>query len=275
MNTVRVYLHNLLWEADARGFKQRMEEFLDLADRHGIATMFVLFDSCWNDDPKLGKQPDPRPGVHNSGWVQAPGRRRLLDPGSWAGLEGYTKDVLRSFGNDRRVLAWDLYNEPSNGEYGDAVMPLLRKVFKWAREADPQQPLTAGCWDEHAPSNTWMLSESDIVTFHNYQPAEQLQAQIQELEKLGRPLICTEYMARPVGSRFETCLPVLLKHRVGAVNWGLVKGKTNTIFAWDTPQPEIEEPPVWFHDVFRTDGTPFSRSEVELLRSLLRQPLHY
>lgn len=268
MNTMRVFLHNLPWEQDAAGFKERIKEYLGIADRHHIRTMFVLFDSCWNDNPKLGKQPAPKPGTHNSGWVRAPGTERLFDSRTWGGLEGYTKDILKTFGSDTRVLAWDLFNEPSNSGYMDAVMPLLRKVFEWAKEANPSQPITAGWWHDHPMSNEFMFDNSDIITFHSYEPADGLEKRIQDFQKMRRPLVCTEYMARTRRSLFETNLPILKKYRVGAINWGLVKGKTNTIFAWDTPLPGVDEPPVWFHDIFRPDGTPFSQKEVSLIKTL-------
>lgn len=268
MNVMRVYLHNIPWEQDAPGFKKRIDAYLAIADRHHIKTMFVLFDSCWNDDPKPGTQPAPKPGVHNSGWVRAPGTQRLFDSRTWAGLEGYTKDILKTFGRDERVLAWDLFNEPSNSGYMDAVMPLLQKTFDWAKEANPSQPITVGWWHDHPLSNALMFDNSDIITFHNYNDAANLEAQIKELQKMRRPIICTEYMARTRNSLFETNLPVFKKYRVGAINWGLVKGKTNTIFAWDTPMPDRDEPPVWFHDIFRPDGTAYSRKEVDLIKSL-------
>ncbi len=268
MNSARVFLHNLPWEQDAAGFKQRIEQYLVIADHHHVKTMFVLFDSCWNDNPKLGRQPAPKPGVHNSGWVRAPGSTRLFDSRTWGGLEGYTKDILTTFGKDHRVLAWDLFNEPSNSGYLDAVLPLLKSVFVWAKQANPSQPLTVGWWHDHPLSNEFILNNSDVITFHSYDPADKLEAQIKDFQKLQRPLICTEYMARPRNSRFETCLPVFKKYRVGAINWGLVKGKTNTIFAWDTPLPNVVEPPVWFHDIFRPDGTPFSQTEVNFIKRL-------
>jgi hypothetical protein len=268
MNVVRVYLHNLVWEEDAAGLKQRIGRFLEMADRHRIRVVFVLFDSCWNDHPKTGKQPAPKPGVHNSGWVRSPGTARLFDSRTWGGLEGYTKDVLGTFGRDARVLAWDLFNEPSNSGYLDAAVPLLKAVFAWAREADPDQPLTVGLWNDHPLSNAVMLDQSDVVTFHDYDGPDKLEAHILDLKKTGRPLICTEYMARTRGSLFETALPVFKRHGVGAINWGLVKGKTNTIFAWDAPMPDKDEPPVWFHDVFRPDGTPYSASEIAFLKSI-------
>ncbi len=272
MNVMRVYLHNIPYEQDAAGFTQRIDQYLAIADKHKIKTIFVLFDSCWNDNPKAGKQPAPKPGVHNSGWVRAPGTQRLFDSRTWAGLERYTTGLLKTFGNDKRVLAWDLFNEPSNSGYNDAALPLLRATFTWAKAANPQQPLTAGIWNDHALSNQVMLDNSDVVTFHNYDSPERLEQQIKELQKTKRPLICTEYMARTRGSLFKTTLPVFKKYQVGAINWGLVKGKTNTIFAWDNPMPTADEPPVWFHDIFRPDGSVFSQEEVDFIKSIRDQP---
>jgi hypothetical protein len=272
LNTMRVFLHNLPYEQDAAGFAQRINQYLAIADKHHIKTIFVLFDSCWNDNPKPGKQPAPKPGIHNSGWVRAPGTLRMFDSRTWGGLEAYTTNLLKTFGSDRRVLAWDLFNEPSNSGYLDAVLPLLRATFVWARAANPQQPLTVGYWDKHALSNQVILENSDIVTFHNYDTAEKLEREIKDLQKVQRPMICTEYMARTRGSLFETSLPVFKKYRVGAINWGLVKGKTNTIFAWDSPMPNADEPPVWFHDIFRPDGTVFSQKETDFIKAMIGRP---
>ncbi|MBC8153983.1 MAG: cellulase family glycosylhydrolase [Bacteroidetes bacterium] len=266
MNMMRVFLHNLVWEKDPEGYKQRIGQFLQIADKHHIKIMFVLFDSCWNDDPKLGKQPDPKPGVHNSGWARAPGTKRLFDARTWPGLQTYVTGVLRAFANDGRVVVWDLFNEPTNSGYNDAVMPLLTKSFEWARAANPSQPITAGWWHDHPLSGDFMFANSDIITFHNYNSADKLEQQIVALQKMGRPILCTEYMARRNNSLFETCLPVLKKYKVGAINWGLVKGKTNTIFAWDTPIAGGEEPPLWFHDIFRPDGSVFDPKEIAVIK---------
>ena len=269
INVMRVFLHNLVWEQDADGYKKRIDQFLQIADKHHIKIMFVLFDSCWNDNPTLGKQPDPAVGKHNSGWVRGPGTKRLFDARTWDGLEAYTKGVLTAYGKDQRVLAWDLFNEPSNNGYMDAVMPLLTKTFVWAQAVRPGQPITAGWWHDHPMSNDLMLRQSDVITFHNYMEASNLDAQIVDFQKrFGRPLICTEYMARTRNSTFQTCLPVFKKYKVGAINWGLVKGKTNTIYAWDSPMPSGEEPPVWFHDIFRPDGLVFDAKEITVIRQL-------
>jgi hypothetical protein len=269
MNVVRVFLHDLLWENDKAGFKQRIGQFLQIADRHHIRVMFVLFDSCWNDDPKLGKQPDPKPGVHNSGWVRSPGTKRLFDSRTWAGLEAYVKGVVGAYANDPRVLVWDVFNEPSNSGYLDAVVPLLKKSFEWARAANPSQPITAGWWQSHPLSNEVMFANSDVITFHSYLSPGSLKAQIEQLQRdYGRPVICTEYMARNQASTFEGCLPVFKQYHVGAINWGLVKGKTNTIYSWYRKIPTGEEPTVWFHDIYRPDGTAYSQAEVTFIRAI-------
>lgn len=269
-NTVRVYLHNLLWDADREGFLGRMEAFLQTADRHHIRVILVLFDDCWLPDPKVGKQPEPVPGVHNSGWLRAPGPAVVSDPSRWAGLEAYTKGVLARFRDDRRILLWDLYNEPGNSGMEDMTYPLLEKVFQWAWSIRPSQPLTCATWnggEKFKRYNDYQLKNSDVVTFHNYSDALNLESEIKRLEALGKPVICSEYMARTNNSTFEKNLPVLKKYRVGAINWGLVSGKTNTIFPWGS-KAGSPEPAVWFHDIFRQDGTPYDPTEVSLIRQL-------
>lgn len=269
-NTMRVYLHNLLWETDALGFKKRMNDYLALADKHHIKTIFVLFDDCWLPDPKTGKQPTPKPGVHNSGWLQAPGKARLANPSSWKSLEDYTKDILKSFGSDTRVLLWDLYNEPGNSGHLETSLPLLKKVFEWAWSIRPSQPLSCATWNaapEFKNFNEFQLANSDVITFHNYSDPANLEVEIMRLQKLGRPIICSEYMARTNNSTFEKNMPVLKKYKVGAINWGLVSGKTNTIFPWGSKEGS-PEPAVWFHDIFRADGTPFREPEVTIIKSL-------
>jgi hypothetical protein len=272
-NTMRVFLHHLAWEQDQKGFKQRMDQYLGIADKHHIQTIFVFFDDCWNKTPKIGVQPAPKPGIHNSGWVQDPGDPESRDSTRFGGLETYVTDVLTQFGHDKRILLWDLYNEPGNGDKKEASVPLVRHVFRWARAAKPEQPLSIGLWAwDFAKLNALQALNSDVITYHNYDdPAWHLRV-IQLLKVSGRPLICTEYMARPRNSRFATILPLLKKENVGAINWGLVDGKTNTKYAWETPLADGSEPVEWFHEVFRKDGTPYRRDETELIKRLNDAP---
>jgi Glycosyl hydrolases family 2, TIM barrel domain len=271
MNIMRVFLHNIPYQNDKEEFIDRINQFLTIADKYQIKIMFVLFDSCWNDDPKSGVQMLPKAGVHNSGWARCPGSKMLFDARTWDKLEDYTKGIIGSFANDERVIIWDIFNEPSNSGYMDAVMPLLKKSFEWAKEVHPSQPITSGWWHDHEVSNEFMLTYSDIITFHNYCTSENLERTIKDFqERYKRPVICTEYMARKHQSTFETCLPVFQKYRVGAINWGLVQGKTNTIYAWDEPIPTGEEPQLWFHDIFRPDGTSYKQSEIEAIKMVTR-----
>jgi hypothetical protein len=293
MTTMRVFLHNLLWDQDKQGFKQRIDQFLAIAARHHIKPIFVLFDSCWDPDPALGPQRPPIPGVHNSGWVQAPGTKILDDPSRYPQLEAYVKDIVGSFAKDDRILAWDVWNEPDNdggGNYAaqepkdkfQRVAQLLPQVFAWARSENPVQPLTSGVWhdpdwsklqDLNAIERT-QLTQSDIITFHNYDFPELFLRRVQQLRGYGRPMICTEYMARSAGSTVDGVLPVGKKLDVGMVNWGFVSGKTQTIFPWDSWQrPYTMQPPViWFHDLLQADGTPYRQREADIFRALSGAP---
>lgn len=289
MNTMRVYLHDLPHRDDPEGFLTRIDQFLAIADRHGIRTMLVLFDSVWDPFPVSGPQRPPRPGVHNSGWLQSPGKVALDDPTQHPRLEAYVKAVVSRFKDDRRVLAWDLWNEPDNmndpaylslepKNKVELVLALLPQVFAWARESSPSQPLTTGVWKGGDWSKTDQLTAmerlqihlSDVISFHSYDPPDRFEERVTQLQGYNRPLLCTEYMARGNGSTFQGVLPLAKRHNVAAINWGLVKGKAQTHLPWDSwRRPYVDrEPDVWFHEVFHPDGTPYDGKETALIREL-------
>jgi hypothetical protein len=289
MNAVRVFLHDLAWSIDPPGFLGRLEAFLSAAASRGIRTMPVLFDDCWHPDPSPGLQADPVPGVHNSRWVQSPGTKAAVDPGSEARLGAYVQGVIAAHRSDDRVLAWDLYNEVGNAFLpamsrppleksarlaGSALalylrpiptLPLLRKAFTWARQIAPSQPLKTPVWFSHARLNRELVGLSDIVGFHDYHPLPALERRIKGLQQHGRPLLCTEFMARTSGSTFHTHLPVFRRERIGCFCWGLVSGRTQTAWSWKD-RPGSAEPSVWFHDILRPDGTAFDEAEVAAIR---------
>ncbi len=291
MNTMRVFLHDLLWRQDAAGFRRRIDQFLALAARHHIRPLFVLFDSCWDPAPQLGPQHAPVPGVHNSGWVQSPGAKALDDPTQYPRLKEYVQGVVGAFAKDDRILGWDIWNEPGSDNTGNypktelksevkiaRVAVLLPQAFEWARGMNPTQPLTSGVWDVDTSRDESGLEEleriqvreSDVITFHNYSWPESFKSEVAWLRRFHRPVICTEYMARSVGSTFDTILPIAKQERVGAINWGFVAGKTQTYYPWESwDHPYVkEQPPVWFHEVLRGDGTPYRQAEVDLIRQL-------
>ncbi len=290
MNTMRVFLHNLLWQQDSQGFLRRMDQFLNIAGKHQIRITFVLLDSVWDPRPHLGKQPAPRPHVHNSGWVQAPGADLLKDQSRWnTELKPYIIGVLEHFRDDSRILMWDLMNEPDNGNpaYKASELPdkavralnLLREEWEWARSVNPTQPLTSGVWQGDWSSDAtlsdmarFQLQNSDVITFHSYDKPDVTKHRVDSLRRYNRPIICTEYMARPLGSTFAAIAPLLKDEHVGAFNWGFVDGKSQTIYPWDSWEKSYhDEPALWFHDIFRADGTPYDAKETAFIRRLITE----
>ena len=288
LNTMRVFLHDLPWQQDATGFKERIDTFLQIAAKHHIKPLFVLFDSCWDPEPRLGKQHAPRPGVHNSGWVQSPGAKALQDPAQYPRLEAYVKGVAGAFAKDERVLGWDVWNEPDNengGSYqnleaknkNELVLALLPRAFAWARAAHPTQPLTSGVWkgnwsvaEKLEPGAKIQIEMSDVISFHSYDKPEVFEKRVLSLQQYHRPILCTEYMARGNGSTFQGTLPIAKRYNVAAINWGLAAGKTQTYLPWDSWQHPYtdREPAVWFHEIFRTDGTPYRTEETAFIKEI-------
>ena len=286
--SVRVFLHDLVWTTDRAGLLRRMEEFLKIADRHRIGVMFVLFDGVWDPFPQAGRQRSPVPHRHNSGWVQSPGQEILKDPARQDGLKAYVQDVIGHFRNDRRIQVWDVFNEPDNPvpQYRAVELPnkaevalqLLRKTFVWAREVNPSQPLSSGVWmgtwgddAKLSPTERCQLEESDVITFHTYSPLASAKQGVENLRRYQRPIICTEFMARPVGSRFDPVLGYFKQANVGGYCWGFVYGKTQTIYPWDSwEKTYTSEPKPWFHDILRRDGTPYDEKEAAYIKALTR-----
>ena len=271
MNTMRTYLHSLAYKADPEGFKSRLNEYLSIADEHGIKTIVVFFDDVWNGEPNAGEQPEPKPGTHNSGWVQDPGEQSVRDTSTFPALETYVRDVMTMLKDDDRVAFWDLYNEPGNMGKVNASLPLLKAAFSWARAVNPSQPITVGLWSwgaDFAELNALQATNSDFINYHCYDGPDDHRRIVELLMTHGRPLVCTEYMARTRNSRFHNILPLLKEYNVGAINWGLVAGRSNTIYEWDTPIDGGAEPDEWFHDVFRKDGTPYRQDEANLIKRL-------
>ena len=303
MNMHRVYLHNLLWDQDSIGFLERVDNYLNISESKDIKTLFVLLDDVWHPVPKLGKQPEPIPFVHNSGWVQAPGSEILGDSSRHDELKNYVKGVISHFADDKRVVGWDLYNEPDNVASSDPEnlvnninfrglnrgpevkekhiysLSLLKKIFMWAREVNPSQPLTVGLWKD---SETWndidnlseidrfAISNSDVISFHAYGDLEETRKKIEDLEKFNRPLLCTEYLARGEQNTFQIMLPLFKEKEIAAVNWGFVAGKSNTAFPWSSWQVEFDSlPKIWHHDIYLPDKTPYDEKEIAFLKNIL------
>ena len=297
-NALRVNLHYLVWKHDAEGLAERLDWLMATADALGLRTVPCFFDDCGfgGFEPTYGPQPDPIPGVHNSRAVASPGRAALLDGSEWAGYEAYVREIVGRFRTDPRVLVWDLYNEPGNRmifrpdaseiyapDFSTQSLALMQDSFAWARAETPAQPLTVAAWVTPTTGSTAdpyqtvidqaALSLSDIVTFHAYWDNANLQRFIAYLSRLGRPMLCTEWMARPVGSRIDDQLSVFQTNNVGCFQWGLVKGRTQTHLPWPADlvaqHGGAADRSVWFHDLFRENGEAYDPNETDFLKRLL------
>ena len=289
-NVLRVFLHDLLWH-NKKSLIKNVKIFLNICDKFNIKVNIVLFCDCWNPVAKLGKQPKPVIGVHNSGWVASPGKifidkldsneinKKELDH-----LKNYTQGILKNFKSDKRILMWDIYNEP--GGMGERKsLKLLKLIWKWAREVNVSQPLTS-CLKGSVGNKVINFNKknSDIITFHDYDKKTLLR-NIKKYLKEKRPFMCTEYMAREMGTTFQYSLPIFKKYNIGCMNWGLVAGKSQTHFNWKTIKKldikkkkkiflkknnKIPEPKIWFHDIFRMDGSPYNKNEINFIKKIIK-----
>ena len=300
-NTLRVYLHDVVWGADEQGLYKRMDRFLNICKKHGIRPMFVFFDDCHHPQGKLGPQPLPVPEYHNSGWLNSPFRdlataysKGEASPKDVASLKGYVQKTMERFADDERVLMWELYNEPGRGAnllqvkgaFGDRTAKLLLDSWRWAREANPSQPICSSAEGCVGKTNVAIAkANSDVISFHSYNSGR-IKQLCESYAAAGRPAICTEYMARP-GSTFQKDLPVMKKLKIGAINWGFVAGKTGCVWPWgsrkgkDVDQlradgvvcksiEEMPTPKTWFHEIFKPDHTPFDVGEVEFIKAITK-----
>jgi len=283
MNSIRLFLHDLAWLVDPAGFLDRVDRVLDLAAGHGISVMPVLFDGIWDPEPRPGPQRAPRPGIHNSTWLQSPGAAVVADRSRWESLRPYVEAVVGRFAADERVVVWDLWNEPDSPNYAFAdrdpvhkrerIGELLELVWDWAVEVDPDAPLTVGVYlfpsrevERTTPVARTAIERSDVISFHSYEDEAGLVRAIDHLARHGRPLLCTEWMGRPTSP--VSLARVLAERQVGAYVWGLVDGRTQTRFSWTSWIRRDRPDAPWFHELLHADGSPYDDAEAALLREL-------
>ena len=289
INTLRVTLDDDLWEKESGGFQRRMDKLLKLAEKHRMRVIFVLFDSIGDPYPELGHQRQPKPGVRNSAWVQTPGSKGLTDPKQLQKALAYAEEVVAAFSIDKRVLAWDVWNDPGNtneGRYGsfepanktELMRTILAQAFKYARAGNPTQPVTSGLakgdWssaDKLGPLEKIQVENSDVISFQNYDGPQEFEKRVKWLQAYGRPVICTGFLARNQGNTFEAILPIALKYDVGAISGDLVQGKTQMWLPWDSwLQPYTDrQPAVWVDDIFQSKGPPYREEETDFIRKTI------
>lgn len=274
-NTVRVFLSYLVWLREGETFLKNFDIFLALATEAGLSVLPILFDDCAFDfgrEPEYGPQPAPVYGVHNSRWVPSPGFSVQDDPAQDESLNRYIESVVGAHRTDARILAWDLYNEPGNSGRKEKALPLLKKAFSIARSMRPVQPLTAGVWmhEGNEAVEAFCLENSDVVSLHAYTPLARTRELIARYAQYGRPLFITEWLHRPARNTLHDHLPLFRREKIGAWQWGMIQGKTQTNLSWATMSGGAPDPaPVlWQHDLLFSDGTPYDPSETALIAEL-------
>jgi hypothetical protein len=269
INSVRVFLNYVVWEAEAEKLKSNFKKFLDVAKKHGISVMPVLFDDCnfSGGVANVGKQPDAGRDYCLGGWVSSPPLTMVRDESQWEKLRAYEQDMIKTFWKDKRIIVWDLYNEPGNNN--SKIKPeLLANIFAWAREAKPSQPLTAGAWTDFSGElSKLMRSHSDIVSFHCYSAKTDFEQKIKWAKETGRPAVCTEWLHRPSKNTVADILPLLKETETGGYLWGLVNGKTQTHAQWGST-PEKPKVGIWQHDLMHNSGAVYDSTELRLFRTL-------
>jgi hypothetical protein len=289
INTLRVFLNDLLWEKDSTGFQRRLEKLLKLVEKHKMRAILVLFDSSGDPFPELGRQRQPKPGVRNSLWAQSPGSKGLTDPKQLAKALTYAEDVVAAYSIDKRVLAWDVWNRPddmNDGRFGNSEPPnkaellrtILPQAFRYARAGNPTQPLTSGLWrgdwsslDKLGPVEKIQVESSDVISFQNYDGPVEFEKRVKWMQAFGRPVLCTGFLARDQGSTFEAILPIARKYGIGVIAGDLVAGRTQMWLPWDSWQhPYIDrQPQVWGDDIYQSTGPLYRTEEGDFIRTTI------
>ena len=279
-NAIRLFLCDVVWQEDPKGFMERLEETVRLADKHGMRILMTFFTNGGTiKNPYTGPQPQPVPGVHNSVWMSSPGKDVVNNPEKWPVIERYLKQVMKRYRNDPRILAWCLYNEPEHTD-GFNTLSFIKEVYRWAREVNPSQPLTSpmcalpDARSYNKPISDFICANSDIISFHCYDDIDRTRQFVDYALQFGRPVLCSEWMARTRGSDYPSILPLFKEKKIGSFSYGLVNGKQQCQYPWNKmvdgkPVPFTEEPELWFHDLFRPDHSPYDAEEIRFIKEYL------
>ena len=284
-----------IWLAEHDGFMARFERYLAILAKHGMRAIVVLGNDC-SRPKQLWKLPTPGPQPCDWGYH---GGRKQSQHGSFPNAVGYTsvddpelrpkffrmcEELLTKYRNDDRILFWNLWNEPGNNRRDKVSAPHVKALFELAWKIDPKQPLAADIWRGKAdrPSDT---SEgiaarcSDIVSYHSYSPlSKQIEIAKELKEKLGRPLVNTEWLARIRDCNVQDVYPWFAQNRIGCTMWGFVAGKYQTYEPWEGMWREIDRGggkqyrmTRWFHDLYRPSLRPYDPEEVDIIKRVNAQ----
>lgn len=258
LNTVQVYLNFLCWQKLGPTYLDRLEDFLQRADRHQLKVTFILFDDVGNvEPPHLAPYPPPVPGIHNSQMMGSPGRA-IVDQQYTAHrdqLKAYVQAVVNAHKTDPRILFWQTYNEPSHA----TTLPLLKDSYQWIKETGCQIPVSATGGGAFYGSYY-----SDFPTYHSYLAPDAPAAQGMVLGDGGPEHLCTETLDRP-GVDMPKLVNYFAARTNGWIVWELMIGRDNCRFPWGSKKG-APEPAVPFHGLIYPDGHPWAVDDIKLLR---------
>lgn len=292
-NSIRFLLNFNVWRLEHDHLLKQFDAYLSLCKKHGMTAMVMLGCDCCV--PKTKLYTPPALGEQRVDWGWHGGTKHsafedrkevghhLLDIPEFRELYyAFIREIITIHKEDPRICVWDLYNEPGNSNRDEITLPHLQKFFEIAREIDPIQPLTACLWrwddaqfETPSPCAQFCLDNADIITYHNYENLEKNVRIIRFLRRFGRPVMNTEWMARPLGSTVFDLFPLFYLENVSCFNWGLVAGKAQYFECWnniwDRYEAGVDENidfRLWFHDLFRPSHRPYDPKETALIRRI-------
>jgi len=262
LNTLRVFLHNIPYDAEKDVFLDRIEQFLVICDRHGIKPGFVFFDDCWQHEGITLTQKPPVDGLIGGSWAACPQDIERTDE-NLPKFKAYIQDVIEAHREDDRVLWWEIFNEPNMAQ--PYTVKLRELAYQWAKELDPIQPVT-NCWDDSP--------ETDLVNAHNY-TADFAGWDRQADLNPTKGAIFTEAGARWYAGRGTSHgepIEIIdwLKRRKASgravpgvyLCWELMVGNVNARWIWGSPA-DTAEPTLPWCGLLWPDNTPVSLAEAE------------
>ncbi|CAE7475970.1 unnamed protein product [Symbiodinium natans] len=283
----RVFLHSMIYFASPETFLKTLEEFLDICHANGIGVGFVFFDDCWHHSGlDLQKPCLPTKGLHNDCWMASP-----QDVERYLGVEHfkpYVQDLVRKFGQDPRVLWWEIINEPGIRKHpypqGNFSEALRAAAFHWCKDLSPRQPVIS-CWneaDDTTRGTNTSISNSELNDAHQYNVPWNgtSNAVFQNLTgKMkgglvteagarwyqgyptddGSPLTVVDWLTKLRGNPGAKFVPGVM------LDWEVMVSNSNTRWHWFTPA-NAAEPAIPWHQHLFPDGSPVSYTEAAAIR---------
>ena len=288
-NAVRAIIQFECWYYEHDSFMANLEEYITLADKHGVKVMLCLGNDCtvpknfWKP-VTFGPQPVDwgyhsgiKKGPHAGGYTD-PGYMLLDDPDIEPAYYEMVDEIAGTYAKDERIQIWDIWNEIGNSRRGEMSLSAMEKFFEIVRSHNPIQPLTADIWrytldcDKITPAERRALELSDVITFHYYGPYANMILFIEFLrEQYNRPLINNEWLNRLDGNDVAEIFPLFYLEKIGSYSWGLMQGYSQTYEPWGGLFNEAflsgtKDLTKWQHDLYRFNGYPYDPREIKLIK---------